>query len=171
MIPDNWKRVAGIRCQDDGSIAAVWMARDPDTDVVHLYDACLFAREVLAVIAEGLNCRGRGIPIAWDNKEIADRLLERGCNMLPEAAPDTDAMAEATSREIWERMRSGRFKVERRLSAWLDEYKTFNRTESKVPRDTHPLMAATRHAISQIEYARAERAGVKKKAYPKVAIV
>ncbi len=169
MIQDGWKRVAGIHIQDDGDLAAVWMALDGDSDVIHLYDCCVFKREVLAVIAEGMNARGRWIPVGWTNKELADKLLDRGCNMQPDPSDDSESMAEIISRDIWARMRSGRFKVDRRLKEWLDEYKTFNRQDSKVPRDTHPLMAATRHAIDQLQYAKAESTRSTKINYPKLA--
>lgn len=174
MIAPEWKRIAGIHMQEDGVISAVWMARDPMADVIHLYDACVFKREVLAVIGEGLNARGRWIPVAWESgaRDMADKLLERGCNMIPEPVKDTDAMAEVVSRDVWERMRSGRFKVDRRLAEWLDEFKSYNRTDAKVPRNSHPLMAATRHAVAKIEYARRQAAklGLNKN-FPRVAIV
>ena len=83
MIEDHWQRIAGIHKKPNGEIAAVWLARDPDTDVVRVYDACLFKKEVLAVIAEGLNARGRWVPISWKDKELAAALDERGCNMSP----------------------------------------------------------------------------------------
>src|SRR3546814_4945820 len=116
-----------------------------------MYDCCVFRREVLAVIAEGLNARGRWIPVAWESalKDMADKLLDRGCNVLPEPVKDTDALAEVTSRDIEERMRSGRFKVDKRLAEWLDEFRAFSRRDAKVPRTGYPLMSATRHAVDR----------------------
>lgn len=164
-----------MHVQDEGEMAAVWLAHDKTGgDVLHLYDCCVFRREVLAVIAEGLNCRGRWIPVAWAEKakDISGKLLERGCNMLPEGATDTDAVAEVVSRDIWERMRSGRFKVDKRLAEWLDEYRAFYREESRVPRVSHPLMSATRHAVAMLQYSRrTEPAGRKRGAYPKIAVI
>jgi hypothetical protein len=174
MIREHWYRIAGIHCQDDGAIAAVWMAHDKDADTLHLYDACLFRREVLAVVAEGLNARGRWIPVAWHvgAKEIADNLLDRGVNTLPEPVESSQAAIEAVSLEVWGRMRSHRFRVDKRLGEWKEEYRTFYRQDSKVPSDTHPLMAATRHAVAALAYARrqsASRGGSKN--FPKVAII
>lgn len=173
MIDSNWKRIAGVHVQGEGEIAAVWMAHETDADRLHLYDCCIFRREVLAVIAEGINCRGRWIPIAWheEAKDIADKLLDRGCNMLPEPCKDTEAMAEVVSREIWERMRTDRFKVDKRLAEWLDEYRSFYREDSQVPRTSHPMMSATRHAVSQLEFARRQAKRSEKRVYPKMAIV
>ena len=166
MIQSDWRRIAGIEVGDDGTIACVWTAHDKKTDIIHMYDACIFRREVPVVIAEGLNARGRWIPISWEAKakDFADKLLDRGCNMLPEPNKDSDTMAEVVSRDIWERMRTGRFKVDKRLKEWLDEFDTFHRKDSKVPKGTHPMMAATRHAMAMLDYAR--RQSPKKRKQP-----
>lgn len=174
MIKSEWRRIAGLQVQDDGAIAVVWAAHDRDADTVHLYDCALFKREVLAVVSEGINARGRWIPVAWhkEAKEIADKLLEKGCNTLPEPVESSQPAIEAASLDIWERMRSHRFKVDKRLGEWLEEYRTYYRQDQKVPVATHPLMAATRHAVAMLDYARrqAPKRGVNIN-YPKVAIV
>ena len=153
---------------------AAWLALDKDSDTIHLYDCAVFRREVLAVIAEGMNARGRWIPIAWNKSagEIVGKLRDRGCNTLPSHAGDTQPAAEAASLDIWERMRSHRFKVDKRLGEWLDEFRTFYRQDSKVPIETHPLMAATRNAVMAIEYARRQStARASKGNFPKIAII
>jgi hypothetical protein len=174
VIDPSWRRIAGLHILDDGMAAAVWIAHDRDSDTLHLYDAALFQREVLAVIAEGLNARGRWIPVAWpkDAKEVSDKLLDRGCNMLPEHSDDSDAMTEANSLDIQERMRTSRFKVDKRLQNWLDEFRTFFRADAKVPKTSHPLMSATRHAIAMLPYARRQAPrGRKQVNYPRVSIL
>jgi len=155
MIEGTWKRVVGMHVQSDGDLSFCWLALDKDTDTVHLYDACKFSREVMAVVAEGLNARGRWIPIAYpvEAKEIAAQLLDRGCNTLPEPYKEADAVREMTARDIQERMRTGRFKVDKRLKDWQDEFKTFYRDDSQVPKG-FPLMSATRHAMANLEWAR-----------------
>lgn len=123
------------------------------------------------MIAEGLNARGRWIPIAWTDKDISDKLLERGCNMLYEPCKDTPSISEVVSRDIWERMRTGRFKVDKRIREWLDEYRTFYRKDQKVPSGTHPLMAATRHAVSQLDMAKRQRQLKNTAQFPRVAMI
>ena len=156
MIEESWKRIAGMHQLENGNIAMVWMALNKLNDTITLYDACIFKNEVLAVVAEGINARGRWVPVAWDKrgKDTADQLLERGCKMLKDPNDDTDSMAEAISRDIWERMRTSRFKVDKRLKNWLEEKDGFAREKQKIPRDSAPLMSATRHAISQIAFAK-----------------
>jgi len=154
MIEAHMKRIAGMHVCDDGTIALVWLGHDSVVDEIILYDSCIFKREIPLVIAEGINARGRWIPIAWTHKQMSDDLLNRGCKMLPDPAEDSQAMSEVISRDIWERMRTKRFKVSKRLRDWFDEAESFDRNKNKIPRDSHPLMAATRNAVSQIKCAR-----------------
>lgn len=155
-IKADWRRIAGLHVQENGTEAVVWVAHDKETDTVHVYDCAMFGREVLAVVAEGIAARGRWVPVAWhkEAKEIASKLLDRHVPMLPEPVDSSQQAIEAASLEIWERMRSARFKVDKRLGSWLEEFRTYYRQDSKVPKDSHPLMAATRHAISMLDYAK-----------------
>jgi len=34
MIEPSWGRIAGMHVQDDGEIAAVWIAHDTETDII-----------------------------------------------------------------------------------------------------------------------------------------
>lgn len=162
-IDESWSRIAGVHVENQGEMAIVWLAHDKVSDCVHLYDCAVFRREVLAVIAEGINARGRWIPLAWekDAEEAVKKLKERGCKAIADGYKDTPAVSEVTSRDIWERMRTGRFKVDKRNAEWLDEYRNFYREDGQVPKDSFPLMSATRHAMSVLKKAR--RGGVAKR--------
>lgn len=154
--------------QDEGEIGVVWLAHDKMADCIHLYDACIFRKEVLAVICEGINARGRWIPIAWQDKEISSKLLDRGNRMLYK--PDDD-MPEMTSREIQERMRSGRFKVDKRLGEWTEEFRIYYQEKAQIPKG-FPLMTATRFAVGNLKYAKRQAAKRSKtKNYPRMAII
>lgn len=147
------KKIAGMHVCEDGTIGLVWLSYDSEVDYITVYDTAIFKREVPIVIAESINARGN-IPIAWVNKEMSDHLLNRGCRMLYEPVDDSDAMAEVQTREIWERMRTKRIAVKKRLKDWFDESKSFDRDKNKIPRDSHPLMAATRYAVASVKSAR-----------------
>lgn len=174
MIEDWWKRIAGLHVTDAGDLAVVWLALDKDADTLHCYDCAIFRGQPPAVITEGISARGRLTPIAWEAraKPTSEMLTERGLNLI-EALKEDDATAEIISKEIRERMLSKRFRVSKRLSEWLDEYKTYFRTEVKVPRDSHPLMAATRYAVAQLAWARPLRAKGKTKQsnHPRLAMI
>ena len=172
MIEDTWPRIAGLHVGDSGVVSAAWIAINPDTSVTHLYDCCKFKALMMPVLVDGLNARGRRIPIAWASQEMADVLWKNGCNMLREPIKETPALVEIHTSEIVNRMQTGRFKVSERLQDWLEEFRTFNREDAKIPTETHPLMTATRYAISEIRSARAEETYRQKRpVYPKRAIV
>lgn len=174
-IEPHWKRIAGVQLEDNGTSGAIWLARSPERDVIYVYDSCRFDAVVMAVIAEGLNARGRWIPIAWEKSggAFSRQLLDRGCNIIPEAAEDSDSMAEVISREILERMQTGRFKIDDRLSEWWGEFDGFKRNkDGTLPRKTHPLMSATRLAMSSFVCARPlQLPGYRTQKFPEVAIV
>lgn len=174
-IEPYWYRICGLQVQEDGQVAAVWLAHDKVCDRVYLYDCHLNRREVLVVQAEAIKRRGARIPVAWPAgcEEITDRLLrDYGVNMLPEAVKDSEAVAETVSLELEERMRTGRFKVDLAQAGWLEEYRTFHRQDGKVPRKSHPLMAATRNAVAMLDWARPEvMPGAHKSLKPKLAII
>lgn len=175
MIKDHWYCIAGIHALRDGQLAAVWLGHDKPRDTVHVFDCVVMRRSVPVVIAERLNAGDRRwIPIAWhkEAEAMAEKLLLCGCNTEPDPVVDTDEAAEVASRSITERMISERFKVDRSLEKWTKEFESFRIQDNKIPSDTHPLMAATRHAVSMLEYARRKPkrtgAGVN---YPRLAIV
>lgn len=173
MIEDWWKRIAGLHVTEAGDVAVVWLALDKDADTIHLYDAAIFRGQPPAVITEGITARWRGIPIAWEAKAkpTRDMLFDRGLNMIDPLKED-DAQAEIISKEIKGRMLSKRFKVSRSVSEWADEYNTFYKDETKVPRDSHPLMAATRYAVAQLAWARPVRKKSKKLTnHPRLAMI
>lgn len=174
QIDENWKRIAGLHVTEAGDIAVVWMAHDKLPDVIHLYDAAFFRQEPQPVVADGITCRGRWIPIAWNAKAkaTAEWLRDKGCNLIDELKED-DALGEIHQREVDTRMRTQRMKVARTLANWQAEYKTFFRDGVKLPVDSHPLMAATRYAVAQLSWARRLRPkGAKpQRNYPRMAII
>lgn len=174
MIDPTWKRIAGLHVEDDGVIGAVWMALDWISNVVHVYDAAKLDNEVPAVIVEAIAARGRHYPLAWrkQDKEFADLLLEGGVNVLPDHCTDNQAMIEVVSREIQQKMRTGQFRVDKRVGSWILEYNNFTKDGSHVPKEGFPLMAATRHCIEMLSWAEPERQpGRDMPNHPKVRIV
>lgn len=159
MLDPTWKRIAGIHVEDDGVVGAVWMALDWVANVVHVYDAARLDNEVPAVIVEAIAARGRHYPLAWrkPDKDFADRLLAGGVNVLPDPCTDNQAMAEVVSREIQQKIRTGQFRVDKRVGSWKSEYTNFAKDGNHVPRAGFPLMAATRHCIEMLPCAEPER--------------
>lgn len=173
MIQPHWKRLSAVHAQEDGTIGAIWLAYDPEGDYIHVYDSCLFKREVFPVIAEGLSARGRWIPVAWRDadSDLSNALKERGCSMLRKPSVDTDTIAEVLSRDMWSRMRTGRLTVDKRLGDWKAEFTSFERDKNQIPRNGFPLMSATRHAIEKLRYAKRNQTRKTQKNFTRLAIV
>ena len=172
MIEPEWKRIAGMHVLEEGDIGVVWVALDPQSDTLTIYHCALFNREVLAVIAEGIKGKEPWIPIAWpkSSKEMSDKLLDRGCKMIYEPCEESQSSIEMTSREIEERMKTKRLKVSKTLTLWLDEFKTYYREDAQIPKNSHPLMAATRNAISKLDWAKG-KSRKKSRIYPKINVL
>jgi len=164
-ISSEWPRIVGLQADNNGSIAAVWLAHDKQTDRIYLYDTVVFEREVFSAIAErilGKDGKWKDIPISWElsGEEVARKLRERKCKTLFEGYRETPALAEVTAREIWSRMENGLFLVGSHNQRWFDEKDRFWLSDKEVvPMEGFPLMSATRHAMAKIEKAR--RIGVK----------
>ena len=127
MLEPLWKRIAGFHVEDAGTLGAVWLAQDDVTSVIYVYDAAVFAREVPAVISEGIAARGRYYPLAWrkEDKAMADMFLDAGINVLYDPSPDDPGTAAILSRQIWQGLRSKKFFVDKRVTNWRDENKRY----------------------------------------------
>ncbi len=173
-IEETWKRIAAIHVDQSGRITAVWMAHDKQADTIYLYNAAEFETQDFPIIAEGLTALGRWIPIAWEHKakEIADKLLDRGCNMTAEPTKETEELADVLSREINTRIKTDRFVINSRLQQVKTEVGTARRVDGKVPLDAHPYLSAMRHAIAMLSWSRSLRKKKRaQKKYQEVAIV
>ena len=171
MIEPEWHRIAAVHCLENGDIGAVWLALDKETDKLFLYDAQVFRKEIFGVIADTLKAKGKWIPIAWNQKDVMEKLLERGCNMLPDEAENTHTLAEVISRGILERMRTGRFKLIGDLEDWKEEFDTYDRHKGKLTMETHPLMSATRHAVSMLDCAKSKAGEWRGRTHPDMRLV
>lgn len=155
MIEPNHKRIAGMHVTKTGDIALVWMALNPISDHLHIYDACTFSYgEPMAVVVDSILNRGHWIPLAWARKEIAELLRDKKVKTLPDPSSDSEEMAEVVSREIQDRAKSKRLSYDKRLQNWANELKTLERSDGGIPRDSHPLMSATRIALQNLKSAK-----------------
>lgn len=165
------KRISGLHVDDDGTVGVVWLDLDPVSRNIGCYDCALFDRgEMFELMASAIGGRGRNIPLAWrkQDKAFADKLLETGIDVLPDPCEDTPAMVEVGAREIRGLMRAKRFFFKHDFPEMRREHDAFNRTDGKVPAQGFPLMAATRHALDKLEWARAETFGSRKSCAPEL---
>jgi hypothetical protein len=152
--------LAAIQVTSEGHIAAVWLAHTPRTDLVTLFDSCLF-REPLNIVAEGLNARGRWVPIIWhrDHRTVADQLVNRSANMIPAdyAVTGSGATAALMVRELEARIRAKRLVADATLATWREEYDQFRQTDAAAAptaMEAFPHLLATGYAIARLDWAK-----------------
>jgi len=167
-IPDHFRRICGIDFGIDHPAAAAWIAFDPDSDIIYVYDCYRERGQTAAYHAEAIKSRGKWIPVSWPHDgmvrdkaggtALKDQYLAHGVNMLGFSARYDDAKGGGQSREpitieILERMRTGRLKVFRHLSDWFEEKRMLHRKDGKIVPERDDIESATRYAVMMLRCA------------------
>lgn len=159
-VPDNWPRFMGF---DYGfrRTAAVYLAVDPQTKIVYLYDLIVMKDSTPADHYMAMRMKGSlWIPGASETALTMDsgqsRLeyyQELGLNLYPAKEAKKNLLASIDV--VYQYLVSGQLKVFSDLTQWFAEKATYHLTEKmKVTDLPHDLMDATRYAIVDgIEYA------------------
>lgn len=153
-------RIGGFSVTPNGNMGLVWLSYDQSWDIIRVHHATRWDRPHLGHVATEIN-RFPQIPVAWSNEEYAEELRrEYRCRMLKKGVSNTQEKAEELTNVMAERIATGRLQANKVLAAWQQEAEMLNRDQkrSQIPRDTHPLMAATRYALDSLKYARVRQA-------------
>jgi phage terminase large subunit-like protein len=168
QIPEYWRRICGIDFGIDHPAAAVWLAHDPDADVVYIYDAYKARGQTAAYHAGAIKQRGDWIPVAWPHdgmvrdkaggETLADTYRTHGVKMLGISARYADDKGggqprEPATLELLERMRTGRLKVFGHLHEWFEEKAMLIREDGKIQAENDDMESATRYAIMMLRCA------------------
>lgn len=165
-ILPHWKRCVGVDFGWTNPTAAVWLAHDPDKDIVYLYDCYRRAEAPPAEHALAIKARGAWIPAVCDpaGQAVSQRdgasLLEVYAGLGLRFSPADNAM-EAGLMTVLERFRTGKLKVFADLDDWWREFRLYARDGRGriIKRDDH-LLDATRYAVvSGLALASAEGIG------------
>jgi hypothetical protein len=162
-LPDHFRRIAGLDIGVAHPTAAVWIAYDPDTDRIYIYDTYRQIDPLVSVHAAAINLRDkrRMIPVAWPHDALksggsgtnfADLYGAHSVRMLPESARYRDdkggpQKVEPIIADVLERMRTGRLKVFSTQRDWLKEKANYHRKDGKPVSYMDDLMKATFYAI------------------------
>jgi len=165
-IPESWKQIVGLDFGWDHPTAAVRMVYDAENDCVHVTAAYRQSKQTPIIHAAAIRPWGDWIPVAWPRDglqtdkgsglQIADIYRREGLNMLSEFSqfPDKRGVGvEAGLIEMQQRFETGRLKVDRNLSQWIDEYRMYHRVDGVVVALNEDLMCATRYGIMMLRYA------------------
>lgn len=167
MVPKHWTRLWSLDFGSGGAghpFAAVLMLWDRDADCLHVH-ATVKTQEALVLqhvacmkpIAENVrvawphdgNTRERG---ANDETVTTAKLYKKaGLAMLPEHATFEDGgiSTEAGISDLYERMKTGRFKVAKHLlnGDWGVEFRSYHRKDGLIVKVNDDLMSATRVGV------------------------
>jgi len=151
-LPKHWPRCYGL---DVGwnRTAAVWGALDRDTDVLYLYSEYYRGDAEPSVHAHAIRARGEWIPGVIDpaargRSQVDGRQLVQMYRDLGLDLAEAQNAVEAGIYEVWQRMSSGRLKVFRSLSNYLEERRLYRRDEKgKIVKEKDHLQDGVRYLV------------------------
>lgn len=150
QIPHFWPRAYALDV-GWGRTAALWGAKDPNTDVIYGYSEHYRGEELPAVHAQAIKARGDWIQGAIDpaarNRTQADgeRLMATYTDLGLHLTPAINEV-EAGIYEVWSRLESGRLKFFSTLVGVPAEYRLYRRDErGKIVKKNDHLMDVTRY--------------------------
>lgn len=165
-VPKNWKQIIGIDFGWDHPTAAIRLALDPENDVVHIVSAYRQKEATPLIHAAAIKPWGDGLPVAWPHdalqhdksgEQYRKLYADQGLAMLSTHASYEDKAkgnkVEEGLMDMLQRMQTGRFKVDRTLSLWWEEFRMYHRKDGQVIKERDDLMSATRYAIMMLRYA------------------
>ena len=173
-IPEFWPRICGLDFGWDHPTAAVWLAFDPDNDVIYLTDCYAESEASIPVHAASIKARGDWIPVAWPHDglqhdkgsgiQLSEQYRAQCVNMLYEHArfdelgEDDESKVSRTSveaglHEMLTRMETGRWKVFRHLDGWMAEKRIYRREKGKVVKIGDDRISASRYGMMMRRFA------------------
>lgn len=165
-IPDHFGRLFSLDI-GGGSHATAFsgLAHDRDSDVIYLTDAYKVIDPRISTHAAALRLRCGWAPVAYPKDAFihdrtggdtfADLYRQHGVKMLQihSQFANGDVSVEAGVAAVADRLATGRLKVFRHLSNWLEEYRLYHRKEGIIVKLYDDLMDSTRYGVMMIRYA------------------
>lgn len=173
QIPRHFRRICGIDFGYDHPFAAGWIAHDPETDTVYIYDAYRERQQTPPTHAAAIKARGEWIPVAWPHDgmshdkgsgiPLADQYRSLGVNMLKEkfSNPPTPWKDEGSGgqgvevglMEMLTRMETGRLKVFSTCTPFLEEIRMYHRKDGKIVKLFDDTISSIRYAVMSLRHA------------------
>lgn len=158
-VPAHWVKLWGVDFGIDHPFGAALILWDRDNDVIHVHHTIRVKDQGALQHAAAMKPIGEDVPVAWpqDGNQrdkgtlapLAKQYKAHGLKMLDKHAtwPDGSLSTEAGIAEMLERMETGRLKVARHLSDWLEEFRLYHRKDGQIVKLKDDLLSATRVAI------------------------
>lgn len=151
-LPDYWPRCYGL---DVGwnRTAAIWLARDPNIDVVYAYAEHYRGQAEPLIHAEAIKARGAWVPgvidpasrgrSQIDGEQLLGLYRQHGLSLTT-----ADNAVEAGIYDVWSRLSTGRLKLFSSCLNLLAEYRLYRRDErGRIVKQHDHLMDALRYGV------------------------
>ena len=151
-IPEHWPRAYGMDVGWNWT-AAVWCARDPESQSVYIYSCYKRGQSEPSIHATGIKTRGDWIPGFIDpasrgRSQIDGRNLLQDYRQLGLHLTPAENAVESGLYDCWERLSNGQIKVFQSCKEFLAEYRVYRRDENgRVVKDNDHIMDAFRYLI------------------------
>lgn len=168
-IPSHWPRIAGIDFGWDHPTAIVWLAIDPDNQIVYVTDCIKASERIVSEWSIIINKRQpEWIPVSWPHDglqhdknagiQLAQQYMNEGVNMLESRATFEDGTnsVEAGIYQMLDLMKTGRWFVFSHLTEWFDEFRMYHRDKGKIVKLNDDILSATRYAYMMLRHAEPE---------------
>ena len=164
-IPEHWAQIVGLDFGWDHPTAAANLAWDRDHDILYVTATYKKAEATPGVHALSIKPWGSWKPVAWPHdglqhdkgsgEELAKQFKVQGLKMLKDKAthPDGGNGVEAGRMEMLDRMQTGRWKVFRTCTEWLEEFRLYHRKDGIVVKKFDDSISASRYAMMMRRYA------------------
>jgi hypothetical protein len=165
-LPSSWPRICGLDFGWDHPAGAAWLAWDRDSDTVYVTDCWAMRETTPQAQAPYIIGRGAWIPVAWPHDglqhdkgsgdQLASLYRAAGVAMLPERATWEDGSngVEAGITDMLQRMQSGRWRVFKTCTLWLDEQRTYHRKNGLIVKKKDDVISASRYALMMLRHAK-----------------
>jgi hypothetical protein len=163
-IPDIWPQINGLDFGWDHPFAAVNLAWDRDADCVYLCKEYAAREETPIIHSAAIKPWGEWIPCAWPHdglqhdkgsgEALRDQYAANGLAMLQDKATHEAGGngVEAGIAAMHDRMKTGRLKVFRTLTGWLDEFRLYHRVDGLIQKIKDDRLSASRYGIMMLRF-------------------
>lgn len=183
-IPNHWRRINGIDFGIDHPGTCAYCAYDADADTFYVYDCYKKTGETAVYHAAAIKKHGNWIPVAWPHDgfirdkgnatPIKNQFKGHGVKMLSDHALHNQKHGmsrEAGLVEMYEYMRSGRFKVFSTCREWFEEKRMYHRKDAKVVDKFDDIMSGTRYAFVARRFAQNSRPVISRRKRPRKPVI
>lgn len=158
-IPRHFKRLFAMDVGWNVS-AGVWLALDPNTDTIYIYDEHYLKESPPAVHAAAIRARGDWIPMVidpasrgrsqGDGSQLIRTYREMGLNFT---TANNDVEGGITS--VWNRLSAGRLKIFTSCTNLLKEYVLYRRDEKgRIVKENDHALDSARYGVVEINKAK-----------------